>query len=185
MIRRATPDDHDTVIAILTAAFADDPLARWLFADGSSAAELYYRPLLTHPAAEVDIATSNSGASIWLNLAAGQPPYGGPTNSTRPLDVLGEALARRHPHGQPYLYLPCMGVVPEHRGTGVGSAMLRQRLEYADVRGLGAYLEASSPRSRALYQRHGFRDRDEPVRVDGSPTLWPMWRSTTQTGDHR
>ena len=73
-----------------------------------------------------------------------------------------------------------MGVIGGRQGAGLGSAMLRHRLERADADGLAVYLEASSPRSRALYRRHGFADLGEPVRVADSPLLWPMWR-----GPHR
>jgi GNAT superfamily N-acetyltransferase len=69
-----------------------------------------------------------------------------------------------------------MGVVGGRQGAGLGSALLRHRLARADADGLPAYLEASSPRSRALYLRHGFEDLGEPVRVADSPPLYPMWR---------
>lgn len=191
MIHRATPTDHDTVVAILANAFTDDPIVSWLFPDPTTRAhlqtELYYAPLLTHPAVETDL-VADAGAAIWLRLATGQPAYGdvpAEVPASR-LQALGAVLAQRHPHDQPYLYLPCMGVAAGHRGTGIGSAMLRDRLRYADSLGIGTYLEASSPRSRALYLRHGFRDQGSPVQVADSPTLWPMWRpSTPTTGDHR
>ncbi|TDW22490.1 GNAT family N-acetyltransferase [Kribbella kalugense] len=199
MIHRATPADHDTVVAILARAFTDDPIVSWLFPDPTTRAhlqtELYYAPLLTHPSVETDL-VAEAGAAIWLRLATGQPPYGdGPTSppyrnepaelpaAAHRLQALGEALAQRHPHDQPYLYLPCMGVAAAHRGAGIGSTMLRDRLRYADSLAIGTYLEASSPRSRALYLRHGFRDQGSPVQVADSPTLWPMWRPTT--GDKR
>jgi hypothetical protein len=39
-----------------------------------------------------------------------------------------------------------------------------------------AYLEASTPRNRALYERHGFTVTEEFVLGKGSPPLWRMWR---------
>jgi hypothetical protein len=59
-------------------------------------------------------------------------------------------------------------VVGARQGTDLGSAMLRHRLARADTDGLPTYLEASSPRGRALYLRHGFADLGEPVRVADS-----------------
>ncbi|MFC6157437.1 GNAT family N-acetyltransferase [Kribbella jiaozuonensis] len=190
MIHRATPADYEALIAILTEAFTDDPIVTWLFPDPASRAELqatlYYRPLLTHPAAEADLISPDAGAAIWLPLATGQPPYGDQPAPTPRLQELGEALAQRHPHDQPYLYLLSMGVAAAHRGSGLGSAMLRHRRQYADLLGLGTYLEASSPRSRALYLRHGFQDHGTPVQLADGPPLWPMWRpSTPTTGDHQ
>lgn len=176
---------------VLTEAFTDDPLVRWLFPEAGRRGPLqvrHYRSLLAHPTAEAYLAGRREGAAVWLTPAAGRTPYqehpdapeaGRETASGEDgarLAVLGRALARRHPDREPHLYLPCMGVVGGRRGAGLGSAMLRHRLERADADGLAAYLEASSPRSRALYLRHGFEDLGEPVRVADSPPLWPMWR---------
>ncbi|MFI7635973.1 GNAT family N-acetyltransferase [Nonomuraea sp. NPDC049400] len=125
---------------------------------------------------------------MWLTLAAGQTAHEEPQDAPEAdlrtvfgaggarLRALGQALAQRHPDREPHLYLACMGVIGGRQGAGLGSAMLRHRLERADAEGLAAYLEASSPRSRALYLRHGFEDLGEPVRVADSPLLWPMWR---------
>jgi len=197
-VRRAARADHGMVRAILTEAFEHDPVACWLFPAPEQRAHLqaavYFQPLLAHPAADADLIGDGEGASVWLTLAAGQPPYGATASAPNVaaagierLQALGEALSVRHPDDAPHLYLPCMGVATARRGTGLGSAMLRHRLDHADARGLGAYLEASSTRSRALYLRHGFEDHSAPVQVAGSPPLWPMWRAPrkpTETGEH-
>ena len=70
-----------------------------------------------------------------------------------------------------------LGVVPGARGRGLGGALLRDRLVRADAEGMPAYLEASSPRSRALYERHGFRATGDPIHLPDGPPLWPMWRA--------
>lgn len=163
----------DTVVNVLTDAFMPDPVVCWLFPETTERRQLqagFYRSLLGHPAAEAHL-VGHDGAAIWLTFTNGQALGGEPPQHDR-LRALGEALAERHPK-EPHLYLPCMGVVSTRQGAGIGSAMLRQRLERTD---LPAYLEASSPRSRALYARHGFADLGEPVRVLDSPPLWPMWR---------
>jgi hypothetical protein len=48
-------------------------------------------------------------------------------------------------------------------------------LERRDREGAAAYLEATSDRNRALYERHGFRAQGAIPLPDG-PTLWRMWR---------
>jgi predicted N-acetyltransferase YhbS len=70
-----------------------------------------------------------------------------------------------------------LGVVPGMQGRGLGGALLRERLATADTEGLPAYLEASSPGSKALYERHGFRCVGDPVRLPDGPDIWPMWRA--------
>ncbi|RCV52895.1 GNAT family N-acetyltransferase [Marinitenerispora sediminis] len=188
---RADAAERQVVVDVFTEAFMDDPVARWLFPEASERARLqqrFYRAQLAHPAAEADLAGHREGAALWLRLAAGQSPHGqhpeAPAAGPPPdfgaggarLHALGQALARRHLGREPHLYLACMGVAAGRQGGGLGSAMLRHRLRRADADGLAAYLEASSPRSRALYQRHGFEDLGAPVRVADGPPLWPMWR---------
>ncbi|NUW42500.1 GNAT family N-acetyltransferase [Nonomuraea rhodomycinica] len=193
-VRQADETDRLAVLDVLTEAFMTDPLVCWLYpgpGDRGLRQRHFYRSLLDHPAAEAYLIGDREGAAVWLSLTAGQAPHGepagapeqadasgqrGPDESGARLRALGEALARRHPVGEPHLYLPCMGVAGGRQGAGLGSAMLRHGLERADAGGLPAYLEASSPRSRALYLRHGFEDLGEPVRVAGGPPLWPMWR---------
>ncbi|MGN9786403.1 GNAT family N-acetyltransferase [Nonomuraea sp. ZG12] len=185
-VRQASDADRQAVLDVLTEAFMNDPLTCWLFPEAADRGRLqaqFYRPLLAHPAAEAYLTDGHEGASVWLALAAGQPAHDERPASDADfgehgerLQTLGQALAHRHPDREPHLYLPCMGVVGGRQGAGLGSAMLRHRLARADTDGLPAYLEASSPRSRALYLRHGFENLGEPVRVADSPPLWPMWR---------
>ncbi|MGW0199279.1 GNAT family N-acetyltransferase [Nonomuraea sp. NPDC003201] len=182
-MRKADGADEQAVLDVLTEAFMNDPLACWLFPEVSERGRLqshFYRSLLTHPTAEAYLIGGREGASLWLAPATGQTSHEGADqvfgeNGAR-LQAVGEALAQRHPDHEPHLYLACMGVVGGRQGAGLGTAMLRHRLERADADGLAAYLEASSPRSRDLYLRHGFEDLGEPVRVADSPLLWPMWR---------
>ncbi|MEU0569016.1 GNAT family N-acetyltransferase [Nonomuraea sp. NPDC005983] len=190
-VRQADDEDRQAVLDVLTEAFMNDPLVCWLFPKAGERGLLqrhFYRPLLAHPDGEAYLVDQREGASVWMTLAAGQAPHEEHSDASEAgsnsvfgengarLLALGQALALRHPDREPHLYLPCMGVVSGRQGAGLGSAMLRHRLERADADGLAAYLEASSPRSRALYQRHGFEDLGEPVRVADSPLLWPMWR---------
>lgn len=50
-----------------------------------------------------------------------------------------------------------------------------------DALGDAAYLEATSPDNRRLYERHGFEVTGEIVVPDG-PTLWAMWRDPQPLG---
>lgn len=69
-----------------------------------------------------------------------------------------------------------MAALPRRRGLGAGTAMLRYGLVRARALGLPVYLEASTPRNRKLYARHGFQDHGEPVHLpEDGPVLQPMW----------
>lgn len=176
-------DRSEDVVSALASAFDADPFAAWLFPEPGRA-ELqagFYRSLLDHPGAEGYLAGDGEGAAIWLRLRAGEHLHDGragtaPDDSMARLRAVGEALAARHPFGEPHLYLAVMGVAAARQGRGIGTTLLHHRLERADRDGIGTYLEASSPRSRALYLRHGFTDLGAPVRLEDAPPLYPMWR---------
>ena len=85
-------------------------------------------------------------------------------------------MERRHPRRPSHWYLAVMGVAPEWQGKGLGSALMKPALDSLDADGVPSYLESSTPRSRALYQRNGFAVTDEFNLPSGGPPLWQMWR---------
>lgn len=88
---------------------------------------------------------------------------------------VSEAAAPHEPH-----WYACMIVVsPQAQGKGVGSALMCHGLTRADHDGLPAHLESTTPDSRRLYERFGFRETAE-LHVDGLPTYWAMTRPAPQ-----
>ena len=96
------------------------------------------------------------------------------------------ALEGRHPR-EPHYYLAFIGVEPEWQGRGLGGAVLAPVLERCDAEGMPAFLEASTPRNRALYERHRFTVTEEFTLGRGAPPQWRMWREprATRYGDGR
>ena len=92
------------------------------------------------------------------------------------------AAESNHPK-EPHYYLAFLGVEPTMQGKGIGSALLRQVLQRCDRDGVPAYLEASTPRNRALYERNGFNVTEEFFLGKGSPPLWRMWRAPSSRSD--
>lgn len=68
---------------------------------------------------------------------------------------LADKLEAYHPKG-PHAHLVFLGVVSKAQGQGVGSELLKHTLAPLDADGTVAYLECSTERNAALYQRHGF-----------------------------
>jgi ribosomal protein S18 acetylase RimI-like enzyme len=82
---------------------------------------------------------------------------------------------RNHPQ-EPHYYIRTLGVATRFQGQGLGTALLRPTLDRCDQEGVPAYLEASSERSAALYERLGFMHLGELRAPDGGPRFWPMRR---------
>jgi RimJ/RimL family protein N-acetyltransferase len=76
---------------------------------------------------------------------------------------------------EPHYYIRTVGVAGRFQGQGLGTELLRPTLERCDAEGVPAYLEASSERSAALYERLGFVHLGE-LRVPNGPPFWPMRR---------
>jgi ribosomal protein S18 acetylase RimI-like enzyme len=191
-IRPADGDDAPAVVRILAESFHDDPVSGWVFADPERRVERH-RAMF---AVFVEFALSagrvyragDAGAAIWLDpdrvenlgervVAA----LGDADGAGGRFGQLGELMDVHHPQG-PHAYLPFIGVVPDQRNRGLGGAMLAHHLAVVDGLGLPAYLEASAPRSRQLYRRHGYADHGEPIRLPSGPCMWPMWRPAREPG---
>ncbi|GAA4900750.1 GNAT family N-acetyltransferase [Streptomonospora salina] len=96
---------------------------------------------------------------------------------------LMELTGRRRPDASAYWYLLNIVVAPRLRGQGIGGAMLRTHLRRLEAEHAPAFLEASSPRNRRLYESFGFADCGEPVELPDGPRLQPMWRPAAADPD--
>jgi ribosomal protein S18 acetylase RimI-like enzyme len=177
--------ERERAIATIVAAFMTDPIVRWIYPDAAQYQTAFPRIIEAFGGKAFDAGTAYSfeqpvAVALWLgpgiqpdSEAMGQ--IIGDTVEPRILDDLGEFAAQQaamHPH-EPHWYLPLIGVDPAHQGNGLGSALMSHALAISDKAGLPAYLEATSDRSRRLYERHGFEVVGE-VQYGSSPPMWPM-----------
>jgi GNAT superfamily N-acetyltransferase len=183
-VRTATRADRPDVVRVMTIAFADDPVFRWMVPSGRHLDRLFAAHMRwSHNSpGGTDVALLDGeavGAAFWdppgfrvpvARQLAAIPFY---------VRALGRQLKRgaivetemhkARPHEE-FWYLAGVGAV--RRGEGIGSALLRHRLD--QITG-PAYLESSKRENIALYERFGFELRD-PIHLPGGPDLWPMWR---------
>ena len=68
-----------------------------------------------------------------------------------------------------------IAVVPLARGMGTGSTLLRRGLDRVDADGMAAHLESTTPGSRRLYERLGFK-RVAVLDAPPLPAYWAMTR---------
>jgi len=192
-VRKATLDDVPGVAGALARAFHDDPVLSWeLRADPrrmrmlERGFELFLRRIWMEQD-ETYTTASLVGAAVWER--PGQWKLGAGAQ-LRLLPAMVGVFARRiprvlralvvleagHPR-EPHYYLPFVGVEPAWQGRGLGAAVLAPILERCDREAVPAFLEASTARSRALYERHGFAVTEEFKLGKDAPQQWRMWRA--------
>ena len=186
----AIPADLDALSHVVAAAFHGLAPSRWLIPDPDVRRQIfpgYFAIFVQHVLAAGTVHTTPDRAAAALWLPAGAAEAGPPADydarlagATGPFlarfQAFDEALDRHHP-GVAHHHLAMMAVRPDRQGQGTGTALLRAYLEHLDKAAMPSYLEAASPRSRAIYLRHGYADHGPPIRLgDDGPCMYPMWR---------
>lgn len=184
--RKATQDGLRSVSETLALAFYDDPLVTWCIPEASRRREIL--PGLFGAVVESCLGYDETydvdgdlSAAVWVPPGAEDDEH----LAERLGEVSGEyaerlfealGLMEEGQPAEPKYYLFAFGTRPEWQGRGIGSALMAPVLEACDRDCVGAYLEATSARSKALYLRHGFEVTGVIHLPDGTP-LWRMWRT--------
>jgi ribosomal protein S18 acetylase RimI-like enzyme len=187
-VREGEIGDVPQLSATLADAFSSDPILQWLAPSERSDRSLrrlievelaYY----VFPAGRVLTTSDFRGGNLelppgkWemavpLSAAVGfLRAFGVRLLRARRLQRLFEA---NHPQ-EPHYYIRYVGVARRFQGQGLGTALLRPTLDRCDSEGVPAYLEASTERSAALYERLGFMHLGK-LQVPDGPHFWPMRR---------
>ena len=187
-IAGAARNDAARLAAALAAAFYNDPVFRWFSPDDHRRGamlpdffDVFVDAYLSHGEAYTDDAVS--GAALWAAPSTDplsvEPVYAQRLEAIAGVDAprLFEIveLLEAHAPQEGHYHLQFLGVRPEQQGAGLGGALMAPMLARCDRDGVPAYLEATSDRNRALYERHGFVARGAIPLPDG-PALWQLWR---------
>jgi GNAT superfamily N-acetyltransferase len=183
-------DERDAAIATVVAAFAADPVERWLWPE----ANLYESTFPGFVAAFGGQAFEHEGAwgladtsavALWLapGVESEEEKVVGILSETVAQDKhddlfsLLEQMTDAHPT-YPHWYLPWLAVAPDHQGRGLGAQLLKHGLAIVDAHGLPAFLETPNPRTVPLYERHGFEVVAKP-QAGTCPPMTSMLRPAT------
>lgn len=184
-----TPDRLATVCALLGRAFVNEAMLRWSMGTHGDVEQRFVRQFELFNATLVERemlweAGPGRGAAVWIPADAGES-YDQAHDASRPLihsltedggqryDRFWEWVESKLPE-EPLWHLDSVAVEPEWRGTGIGAALVALGLERARADGVGAFLETSTRRNVAYYERFGFRVVDDPIAPEGGPQIWFM-----------
>jgi GNAT superfamily N-acetyltransferase len=177
-------------IATVVAAFAADPVERWLWPER----ERYENCFPDFVAAfggeafehESAWALADTGAvALWLTpgVESDEEKVVGVLSETVTPDKHDdlfstlEQMAVAHP-AYPHWYLPWLAVAPALQGRGLSAQLLEHGLAIVDGDGLPAFLETPNPRTVPLYERHGFKVIAAP-QAGSCPPVTSMLRPAT------
>lgn len=198
-IRRAGEADREAVVGVLDAGFFHDPVSSWIFPEEGyrrRTHKVLMGAFLDMALSEgyVDMTDDASAVALWLPVdghasgetaraegaASGSDDAAAMREAVDPANERIEQIARitgeAHPAHAPHDYLMLIAVMPALTGRGLGSALLATALDRLDRAARPAYLEASSTRSRALYERLGFRPTGTTIQLPAGPPMHPLWR---------
>lgn len=172
MPRVAGLADLETVTAIITLSFADDPVWGHAFPPelGEDGRRAIWRLDLgiAMRLGWTWLSAGNEAAAVWV--PPGQSEFDGPgeeaylallaarlgQDAHRVAELL-ERFEASHPRDEPHYYLSLLGTHPDHRGHGHGMRLLADTLALIDREGMPAYLESTNPANNRRYERVGFQ----------------------------
>jgi GNAT superfamily N-acetyltransferase len=192
ILRDATEDERDTIVALIDTAFFDLPANQHLIPDTGERSAVMRRYFALH----VDHALAHGtthvavhdgtvvGAALWY-----EGDDSGPAGYDQALlAAVGEQRAGRfrafdnqlhqHTPTTDHAYLGFLAVAPDRQSHGIGSLLLQFQHHDLDRLHRPAYLVASSERSRELYLRHGYADTGHRLlELPNGGRMYRMWRT--------
>ncbi|HEY2793710.1 MAG TPA: GNAT family N-acetyltransferase [Micromonosporaceae bacterium] len=192
-VRAAERTDVDAIVAAVTGAFFDDPLWGLAFPDVDrryAQASAMWRVLVESALRLPWMLVTDKVESVALWIPPGAHELTDEEESgfedflsglvgagdTDRIMAIFEQLEAVHP-SEPHFYLSILATHDDHRGRGLGMALLRENLSRIDALGAPAYLESCNPVNNDRYHGVGFVDRDEIVTAAGQ-VVTTMWRPT-------
>ena len=190
-MRPVAGGDADRAVATIVAAFADDPVERWMFPELEAYRRNFPEFVLAFGGVAFEHGTAwelDDFAAVALWLPPGAQADG---------DAIGRVFTERvapekqddlaavagqmddlHPE-HPHWYLPWLAVAPARQGAGLGAALLGECLARVDADRMPAYLETPNPRTVPLYERHGFEVTGEAA-AGSCPPVTTMLRAAAR-----
>jgi GNAT superfamily N-acetyltransferase len=192
--RVATKADLDAVAETMALAFYADPVWGWAFPDAERRLEQHravwgfaIESALDYGWVRMTGTGVCAAAALWIppgrpelrpeDAARFEPMLAGLLGDEAPrvLDTFAR-FDRAHPADRPHYYLSLLATHPDHRGRGLGMALLAENLARIDAEGAAAYLESTNPDNHRRYEGVGFARWGGFELGEDGPLVTQMWR---------
>lgn len=196
--------DADDAIDVLTDAFADYPVMRFILgtaASGPSRGDVrrlvrffvLARVLADHPVLGARDGDELVGVATASPPDRGDPPEALAAVRSETWAALGEEARRRYEAfgraagqftvDEPHHHLHMIGVPPAHQGRGIARSLLNavHGLAAADPASAGVSLSTEAPANVQLYEHFGYRPLGD-ARVGEGLRTWVLFRASEAAG---
>lgn len=192
--RHAKDSELDKVCDLLAEEFSNDPLHEVLFTEPKER----IRILRNYFRIYVDLA-SKRGGTLFAENDAGVLVYFRPevmemsdedqvTIDNQIREVCGsysatvaaytQGLKHYHPRTPPHYYILLIAIRRSSRGGRVVTDLFSALHAMADKEKFPCYAECTKFSTRTNLRRWGYLDAGPPLRIDGFPELFPVWRES-------
>ena len=182
--------DASGVVDTIAGAFFNDPTWSWAFPD--PAVRRHWWKHCIDGALRYSWTLKTDGfetVSVWIPPSGTEFSHDGEHRIPGLLKELvgprvsevAELLRRfdqAHPRNEPHYYLSLLGTRDEHRGRGLGMALLKENLARIDALRMPAYLESSNPGNNHRYESLGFVSVASFQAPGDGPVVTGMWRKS-------
>lgn len=188
--RASRSEDRGAVVAMLAAAFQDDPIMAYIFPDpgdrrvrlpkffavvfDSDGAHGARYMTAGGEAATIWRDPGNARTSVFEKVSQGLPWILAAGLSLGRAIVFSDKSDANHPP-EPHWYLHVAGCAPSSQGQGFGSAVIAAGLARADTDAVASYLETATETNLGFYQRFGFAVTHD-WRLPNGTLVWSMSR---------
>lgn len=183
-IEQARPIDTGAIVDLLSQTIVDDVAYKWMIPDDELRARVmpgFFRSIVRATLRQGVILhrMDNLSTSLWrppqsayagrLEMLMNLPSIYRFMNAARPRVQKIARAARKHQPDFPFRYLQFVAVAEEHRGKGLGGAIVKDGLKRAEAADEIVYLETASSDKVSFFQHMGFDIHDQWSITDDGP----------------
>ena len=190
--RRVSEEEYGKVVEILSEAFFEDPMIKYVFKDRerkeirrlygvmtkayAPSSDIYFDSEEPNGMIQWIDSEKEPGVMAWLRSGA-MRMIGSPVSSLFRLMKTGMEIFKTQKEcmKEHNLHLILLAVLPRKQGMGIGKKLMNLFIQEADFRGLPSYLETQNPSNLGFYESFGFSVVKQ-IEISSELRSWSMVR---------